>query len=91
MTVCIATPRVLTSELLQWLILLCCEISQDQPFPEQENGFQAVIKLEGINHQHPSLFCVLSVAEVRDDVTVWLIAMTEENFLENDEFQCFVL
>ena len=55
-------------ELLQWLILLCCEISQDQPFPEQENGFQARIRLEGINHQHPSVFCVLSVAELRDDV-----------------------
>ncbi|KAM9677252.1 LOW QUALITY PROTEIN: lethal(3)malignant brain tumor-like protein 4 [Dama dama] len=37
---------------------------RDQPFPEQENGFQAGIKLEGINHQHPSLFCVLSIAEV---------------------------
>ncbi|XDB63898.1 hypothetical protein AB1E18_017217 [Capra hircus] len=36
----------------------------DHPFPEQENSFQAGIRVEGINHQHPSLFCVLSVAEV---------------------------
>nr|XP_044999979.1 lethal(3)malignant brain tumor-like protein 4 isoform X1 [Jaculus jaculus] len=38
--------------------------SQDQSFPEHENGFQVGMRLEGIDTQHPSIFCVLSVAEV---------------------------
>ncbi|CAK6447791.1 unnamed protein product [Pipistrellus nathusii] len=38
--------------------------SQDQSFPEYENGFQVGMRLEGIDPRHPSVFCVLSVAEV---------------------------
>uniref|UniRef100_A0A2K6EKM7 SAM domain-containing protein n=1 Tax=Propithecus coquereli TaxID=379532 RepID=A0A2K6EKM7_PROCO len=38
--------------------------SKDQSFPEHENGFQIGMRLEGIDPQHPSVFCVLSVAEV---------------------------
>ncbi|KAF6088212.1 L3MBTL histone methyl-lysine binding protein 4 [Phyllostomus discolor] len=38
--------------------------SQDQSFPEYENGFQVGMRLEGIDPRHPAVFCVLSVAEV---------------------------
>ncbi|KAF3829934.1 hypothetical protein GH733_001885 [Mirounga leonina] len=38
--------------------------SSDQSFPEHENGFQVGMRLEGIDPRHPSVFCVLSVAEV---------------------------
>ncbi|XP_066103412.1 lethal(3)malignant brain tumor-like protein 4 isoform X1 [Saccopteryx bilineata] len=38
--------------------------SKDQTFPEHENGFQVGMRLEGIDPRHPSVFCVLSVAEV---------------------------
>lgn len=33
-------------------------------FPYSRNGFRAGMKLEGIDPQHPSYFCVLSVVEV---------------------------
>ncbi|XP_070556863.1 lethal(3)malignant brain tumor-like protein 4 isoform X2 [Ptychodera flava] len=35
------------------------------PFPSSKNGFKPGMKLEGIDPKHPSMFCVLSVAEVR--------------------------
>ncbi|XP_054099955.2 lethal(3)malignant brain tumor-like protein 4 isoform X4 [Callithrix jacchus] len=38
--------------------------SKDQSFPEHENGFQIGMRLEGIDPRRPSVFCVLSVAEV---------------------------
>ncbi|XP_028920308.1 lethal(3)malignant brain tumor-like protein 4 [Ornithorhynchus anatinus] len=38
--------------------------SEDQSFPEHENGFQVGMRLEGTDPRHPSIFCVLSVAEV---------------------------
>ncbi|XP_006524479.1 lethal(3)malignant brain tumor-like protein 4 isoform X1 [Mus musculus] len=38
--------------------------SKDQSFPEHENGFQVGMRLEGIDARRPSVFCVLSVAEV---------------------------
>ncbi|XP_036906266.1 lethal(3)malignant brain tumor-like protein 4 [Sturnira hondurensis] len=38
--------------------------SQDQSFPEYENGFHIGMRLEGIDPRHPAVFCVLSVAEV---------------------------
>uniref|UniRef100_H0WTP8 L3MBTL histone methyl-lysine binding protein 4 n=1 Tax=Otolemur garnettii TaxID=30611 RepID=H0WTP8_OTOGA len=38
--------------------------SKDQSFPEHENGFQIGMRLEGVDPRHPSVFCVLSVAEV---------------------------
>ncbi|KAF5279221.1 hypothetical protein FQR65_LT03469 [Abscondita terminalis] len=34
------------------------------PFPYSRNGFRPGMKLEGIDPQHPSHFCVLTVAEV---------------------------
>ncbi|KAJ3655676.1 hypothetical protein Zmor_014797 [Zophobas morio] len=34
------------------------------PFPYNRNGFRPGMKLEGIDPQHPSYFCVLTVAEV---------------------------
>ncbi|KAM9632885.1 LOW QUALITY PROTEIN: lethal(3)malignant brain tumor-like protein 4 [Trichechus inunguis] len=38
--------------------------SKDQSFPEHGNGFRVGMRWEGIDPRHPSVFCVLSVAEV---------------------------
>ncbi|CAH2086941.1 unnamed protein product [Euphydryas editha] len=35
------------------------------PFPYNKNGFKVGMRLEAIDPQHPSLFCVVSVAEVQ--------------------------
>ncbi|XP_044732507.1 lethal(3)malignant brain tumor-like protein 3 isoform X2 [Chrysoperla carnea] len=35
-----------------------------EPFPYTKNGFKVGMKLEGIDPQHPSHYCVLTVAEV---------------------------
>ncbi|XP_048453000.1 lethal(3)malignant brain tumor-like protein 3 [Rhincodon typus] len=35
-----------------------------QSFPQSKNGFKVGMKLEGIDPEHPSMYCVLSVAEV---------------------------
>ncbi|XP_069743097.1 lethal(3)malignant brain tumor-like protein 3 isoform X2 [Narcine bancroftii] len=35
-----------------------------QSFPQSKNGFKIGMKLEGIDPEHPSMYCVLSVAEV---------------------------
>ncbi|XP_042607656.1 lethal(3)malignant brain tumor-like protein 4 isoform X2 [Cyprinus carpio] len=35
-----------------------------QAFPDSRNGFKVGMRLEGIDPLHPSMFCVLSVAEV---------------------------
>lgn len=40
-------------------------LCQHQSFPQSRNGFKVGMKLEGLDPCHPSLFCVLSVAEVR--------------------------
>ncbi|XP_061821342.1 lethal(3)malignant brain tumor-like protein 4 [Nerophis lumbriciformis] len=37
---------------------------QCQSFPSKKNGFKVGMKLEGIDPVHPSMFCVLTVAEV---------------------------
>ncbi|RZB94457.1 MBT domain containing protein, partial [Asbolus verrucosus] len=34
------------------------------PFPYNRNGFRPGMKLEGVDPQHPSYFCILSVAEI---------------------------
>lgn len=34
------------------------------PFPYNKNNFKVGMKLEGIDPNHPSQYCVLSVAEV---------------------------
>jgi hypothetical protein len=38
---------------------------QQPAFPTNRNGFKVGMKLEGIDPRHPSLYCVLSIAEVR--------------------------
>ncbi|XP_048355916.1 lethal(3)malignant brain tumor-like protein 4 isoform X1 [Sphaerodactylus townsendi] len=38
---------------------------ESQSFPQNKNGFKVGMKLEGLDPDHPSLFCVLSVAEVQ--------------------------
>ncbi|XP_078069846.1 lethal(3)malignant brain tumor-like protein 3 isoform X2 [Mustelus asterias] len=35
-----------------------------QSFPQSKNGFKVGMKLEGVDPEHPSMYCVLSVAEV---------------------------
>ncbi|CAB3252094.1 unnamed protein product [Arctia plantaginis] len=37
----------------------------ESPFPYHKNGFKVGMRLEAIDPQHPSLFCVVSVAEVQ--------------------------
>ncbi|XP_067386831.1 lethal(3)malignant brain tumor-like protein 3 [Emydura macquarii macquarii] len=36
-----------------------------QSFPQSKNGFKVGMKLEGLDPEHPSLFCVLTIAEVQ--------------------------
>uniref|UniRef100_A0A665WAH7 Lethal(3)malignant brain tumor-like protein 4 n=1 Tax=Echeneis naucrates TaxID=173247 RepID=A0A665WAH7_ECHNA len=38
---------------------------EHQSFPQSRNGFKVGMKLEGLDPSHPSLFCVLSVAEIQ--------------------------
>ncbi|XP_028821874.1 lethal(3)malignant brain tumor-like protein 4 isoform X2 [Denticeps clupeoides] len=38
--------------------------TEQQSFPHYRNGFKVGMRLEGIDPLHPSMFCVLSVAEV---------------------------
>ncbi|XP_061870516.1 lethal(3)malignant brain tumor-like protein 3 isoform X2 [Colius striatus] len=38
---------------------------EHQSFPEGRNGFKVGMKLEGLDPEHPSQFCVLTVAEVQ--------------------------
>ncbi|XP_037393740.1 lethal(3)malignant brain tumor-like protein 3 isoform X3 [Pygocentrus nattereri] len=35
-----------------------------QSFPQAKNGFRVGMRLEGVDPEHPSMYCVLSVAEV---------------------------
>ncbi|XP_067840658.1 lethal(3)malignant brain tumor-like protein 3 isoform X2 [Heptranchias perlo] len=35
-----------------------------QSFPQSKNGFKIGMKLEGVDPEHPSMYCVLTVAEV---------------------------
>lgn len=51
--------------LLNWTVLRCTFLSQHQSFPQSRNSFKVGMKLEGLDPSHPSLFCVLTVAEVR--------------------------
>ncbi|XP_040921535.1 lethal(3)malignant brain tumor-like protein 4 [Toxotes jaculatrix] len=38
--------------------------TQSQSFPSRKTGFKVGMKLEGVDPLHPSMFCVLTVAEV---------------------------
>uniref|UniRef100_A0AAX7UJS5 Lethal(3)malignant brain tumor-like protein 1 n=1 Tax=Astatotilapia calliptera TaxID=8154 RepID=A0AAX7UJS5_ASTCA len=42
----------------------CCFMFQSQRVPTVKNGFKQGMKLEGIDPQHPSMYFVLTVAEV---------------------------
>lgn len=35
------------------------------PFPYSKNGFKVGMKMEGIDPEHPSYYCVLTVADVQ--------------------------
>ncbi|XP_036406188.1 lethal(3)malignant brain tumor-like protein 3 [Megalops cyprinoides] len=37
---------------------------EHQSFPQTKNGFRVGMKLEGVDPEHPSMYCVLTVAEV---------------------------
>ncbi|KAG5846683.1 hypothetical protein ANANG_G00117580 [Anguilla anguilla] len=37
---------------------------EHQSFPQNKNGFRVGMKLEGVDPEHPSMYCVLTVAEV---------------------------
>ncbi|XP_062323841.1 lethal(3)malignant brain tumor-like protein 3 isoform X2 [Osmerus eperlanus] len=37
---------------------------EHQAFPQSKNGFRVGMRLEGVDPEHPSMYCVLSVAEV---------------------------
>uniref|UniRef100_A0A8C7HWS6 L3MBTL histone methyl-lysine binding protein 3 n=1 Tax=Oncorhynchus kisutch TaxID=8019 RepID=A0A8C7HWS6_ONCKI len=37
---------------------------EHQAFPQSKNGFRVGMKLEGVDPEHPSMYCVLTVAEV---------------------------
>ncbi|XP_030638762.1 lethal(3)malignant brain tumor-like protein 3 [Chanos chanos] len=37
---------------------------EHQSLPQNKNGFRVGMKLEGVDPEHPSMYCVLSVAEV---------------------------
>ncbi len=39
-------------------------VCQSQSFPSRRTGFKVGMKLEGVDPLHPSMFCVLTVAEV---------------------------
>lgn len=52
------------------------------PFPYNRNGFRPGMKLEGVDPQHPSYFCVLTVAEVIG----YRIRLHFDGFPENYDF-----
>nr|CAH7713548.1 unnamed protein product [Callosobruchus chinensis] len=54
------------------------------PFPYTRNGFRAGMKLEGVDPQHPSYFCVLTVAEV----VGYRIRLHFDGYPENYDFWC---
>ncbi|XP_028858407.1 lethal(3)malignant brain tumor-like protein 3 isoform X3 [Denticeps clupeoides] len=37
---------------------------EHQSYPQSKNGFRVGMKLEGVDPEHPSMYCVLTVAEV---------------------------
>lgn len=43
---------------------VCVCVLQHQSFPQSKSGFRVGMRLEGIDPLHPSMYCVLSVAEV---------------------------
>uniref|UniRef100_A0A8C1NMI0 L3MBTL histone methyl-lysine binding protein 3 n=1 Tax=Cyprinus carpio TaxID=7962 RepID=A0A8C1NMI0_CYPCA len=41
-----------------------CVCAQYQSFPQCKNGFRVGMRLEGIDSEHPSMYCVLTITEV---------------------------
>ncbi|CAH1115475.1 unnamed protein product [Psylliodes chrysocephalus] len=54
------------------------------PFPYTRNGFRPGMKLEGVDPQHPSYFCVLTVAEV----VGYRIRLHFDGYPDNYDFWC---
>ncbi|KAJ8932457.1 hypothetical protein NQ314_014639, partial [Rhamnusium bicolor] len=54
------------------------------PFPYTRNGFRPGMKLEGVDPQHPSYFCVYSVAEV----VGYRLRLHFDGYPENYDFWC---
>ncbi|KAG5900209.1 hypothetical protein JTB14_008091 [Gonioctena quinquepunctata] len=54
------------------------------PFPYTRNGFRPAMKLEGVDPQHPSYFCVLTVAEV----VGYRIRLHFDGYPDNYDFWC---
>ena len=67
------SPRIFTAlyavcgemlVLFVWTVPCCAFVLQHQSFPQSRNSFKVGMKLEGLDPSHPSLFCVLTAAEV---------------------------
>lgn len=56
------TPVIRSNEIIPSVLPSC---AQSQRVPTVKNGFKQGMKLEGIDPQHPSMYFVLTVAEVR--------------------------
>ncbi|XP_051046640.1 lethal(3)malignant brain tumor-like protein 4 [Phodopus roborovskii] len=56
--------------------------SKDQSSPEQENGFQVGMRIEGIDPWHPAVFCGLSVA----DVCGYRLSLHFDDYLSSHDF-----
>lgn len=54
-------PAILVIEIIPSVLPSC---AQSQRVPTVKNGFKQGMKLEGIDPQHPSMYFVLTVAEV---------------------------
>ncbi|CAH1155941.1 unnamed protein product [Phaedon cochleariae] len=54
------------------------------PFPYTRNGFKPGMKLEGVDPQHPSYFCVLTVAEV----VGYRMRLHFDGYPDNYDFWC---
>lgn len=63
--------------------------SQHQSFPQSRNSFKVGMKLEGLDPVHPSLFCVLTVAEVTgsffisEQSCMWLFGVKFRSSMSN--------
>lgn len=51
-------------------------------FPYSKNNFKVGMKLEGIDPNHPSQYCVLTVAEVVGEFEFISIQRTDNNMLK---------
>lgn len=63
----------------QWSIFLnfAAFVLQHQSLPQSRNSFKVGMKMEGLDPSHPSLFCVLTVAEVQVPLKFGLLIREE--------------